>query len=360
MRAALKLARKGIGTSHPNPRVGAVVVQDEQLVGAGWHKSPGDAHAEVVALEQAGRSANGATLYVTLEPCSSFGRTPPCTEAIVAAGVGRVVFASSDSNPAMAGGGSLLVELGIAVTPGVLKDECDRLNRPFFHGLRHQRPWVIGKAAISLDGKLATAGGDSRWISNQACRSHAHRLRAEVDAVIVGAGTLRSDNPQLTPRGVRRRGENPLRVVIARTLPKFRSDYHLADISQAPTRIYCQTVTDDISQWCEVGVIVVQYQQLSEVFSHLYREGALLVMVEGGGQLHGSLLQEQLMDEVVLYQAPLLIGGDSATHLWCGDGMQRVADAPRISNIKQRRFGDNQMIRGEVFYPSKRELNTSL
>jgi len=351
MRAALKLARNGIATSHPNPRVGAVVVQGGRLVGRGWHKAPGGAHAEVVALKGAGEAANGATLVVTLEPCSGFGRTPPCTEAIVAAGINRVVFGSSDRNPAMAGGGQLLMNHGIAVTANVLVTECDQLNRPFFHGLQHQRPWVIAKAAISLDGKLATERGDSRWISNPQARQQAHRLRAEVDAVIVGTGTLRCDNPQLTPRGVRRRGANPLRVVISRTLPQFQADYHLADISQAPTRIYYQHCTDDLRGWQAAGVEVVWYEQLNDITAHLYQEGALLVMVEGGGTLHGALLRAQLVDEMVLFQAPLLIGGNTATHLWAGEGVTHVANAPRLINMKQRHLGDNQLIRGEVVYP---------
>lgn len=351
MRAALKLARNGIATSHPNPRVGAVVVQGNQLVGKGWHKAPGGAHAEVVALADAGKAANGATLLVTLEPCSSFGRTAPCTEAIVAAGINRVVFGSSDVNPEMAGGGQLLAEHGIVVTAGVLAAECDLLNRPFFHGLCNQRPWMIAKAAISLDGNLATASGDSRWISNPQARQQAHRLRAEVDAVIVGAGTLRCDNPQLTPRGVRRRGDNPLRVVISRTLPKFDPHYHLANSNQANTRIYYQTPTDHALLWQEKGVDLVQYDALTDVTAHLYQTGALLVMIEGGGALHGALLQAHLVDEMVLFQAPLLIGGDSATHLWGGDGVMRVANAPRLINIKRRSLGDNQMVRGEIIYP---------
>ncbi len=354
MREALKLARNGIGTTHPNPRVGAVVVRerDGRLLGKGWHKAPGGPHAEVVALAQAGGDANGATLYVTLEPCSGFGRTPPCTEAIVAAGIRRVVFGSADSNPAMAGGGQQLVEQGIEVRRGVLQAECDLLNRPFFHGLRHQRPWIIAKAALSLDGKLATADGDSRWISNNRCRRHAHRLRAEVDAVIVGAGTLRSDNPQLTPRGVKRNGDNPLRVVISRTLPVFRADLQLADVRDAATRIYCQTVTADALHWRAAGVEVVQYQQLRDLFFHLYEAGVRLVLVEGGGRLHGALLRAQLVDEVVLYQAAMLIGGDAATHLWGGDGCHRIADAPRLINVQYRRMLDNQLIRGDLLYPS--------
>ncbi|MDQ6964163.1 MAG: bifunctional diaminohydroxyphosphoribosylaminopyrimidine deaminase/5-amino-6-(5-phosphoribosylamino)uracil reductase RibD [Mariprofundales bacterium] len=351
MREALKLARNGIATSHPNPRVGAVVIRNNQVVGRGWHTAPGEAHAEIMALADAGEAANGATLVVTLEPCSACGRTAPCTEAVVAAAINRVVFGSHDINPAMAGGGKLLADHGVTVTAGVLAEECDLLNRPFFHGLQQHRPWIVAKAATSLDGNLATAGGDSRWISNPAARKQAHRLRAEVDAIIIGAGTLRCDNPQLTPRGVRRRGEAPLRVVICRTLPQFKTDYHLANIGEAATRIYSQQLTDDAMEWQEAGVEIVTYSTLHEIAAHLYTNGDLLVMVEGGGELYGALLRAQLIDEMVLFQAPLLIGGERAVHLWGGDGSTRVANAPRMINIKRRSLGDNQMIRGELIYP---------
>ncbi|MDQ6950582.1 MAG: bifunctional diaminohydroxyphosphoribosylaminopyrimidine deaminase/5-amino-6-(5-phosphoribosylamino)uracil reductase RibD [Mariprofundales bacterium] len=353
MRAALKAARNGIGTTHPNPRVGAVVVRDGKLVGRGWHRFPGGAHAEVAALHDAGELAQKSTMVVTLEPCAAMGRTPPCTEALLAAGVTRVVYGSSDSNPRMAGGGDWLRSQGVTVVGGVLQAECDALNRPFFHGMARQRPWILVKAATSLDGKLATAQGDSRWISNPASRHQAHRLRAEADAVLIGAGTLRADNPQLIPRQVRRRGANPLRVVISRQLPKFLSDYQLADTAQAPSRIYCQQAADtDTQQWLDAGVEVVRYQLLADIFAHLYIDGRLSVMVEGGGQLLGALWQEKLVDALALFQAPLLIGGEDAVSLWGrSPGVARVADAPRLIHLQRRHFGDNTMVYGEVVYP---------
>ncbi|MDX8410453.1 MAG: bifunctional diaminohydroxyphosphoribosylaminopyrimidine deaminase/5-amino-6-(5-phosphoribosylamino)uracil reductase RibD, partial [Mariprofundaceae bacterium] len=237
MRRALQLARRGIGTSHPNPRVGAVVVANGRIVGEGWHKSPGLPHAEALALQHAGDKADRATLYVTLEPCAGHGRTPPCTEAMLTAGIARIVFASSDPNPAMAGGGNILRANGLAVTGGILQQQADELNAPFFHYLESGRPLVIAKAAISLDGKLATHQLHSRWISNEISRRHAHRLRAAADSIIVGAGTLRHDNPSLTIRHARRRGEPPLRVVIGRGTPAFRTDYQLLS-ADAPARLY--------------------------------------------------------------------------------------------------------------------------
>ncbi|MDX8408497.1 MAG: bifunctional diaminohydroxyphosphoribosylaminopyrimidine deaminase/5-amino-6-(5-phosphoribosylamino)uracil reductase RibD [Mariprofundales bacterium] len=353
MRVALKAARNGIGTTHPNPRVGAVVVvRDGTMVGRGWHRVAGGAHAEVAALQDAGDRAQGATIYVTLEPCAAVGRTPPCTEAVLAAGVTQVIYGSSDPSPPMAGGAAWLKARGLAVTGGVLQQECDALNRPFFHGLQHQRPWVLAKAATSLDGKLATASGDSRWISNAASRRQAHRLRAEVDAVVVGAGTLRADNPQLIPRQVRRRGVNPLRVVIGRQLPQFRSDYQLADSVQAPSRIYCQQAADaDTRQWLAAGVEVVRYQLLADIFGHLYLDGRLSVMVEGGGRLLGALWQQRLVDSLALFQAPMLIGGQDAVSLWGATGVTRVADAPRLIHVHRRLFGEDMMTRGDIVYP---------
>ncbi|RMH53027.1 MAG: bifunctional diaminohydroxyphosphoribosylaminopyrimidine deaminase/5-amino-6-(5-phosphoribosylamino)uracil reductase RibD [Zetaproteobacteria bacterium] len=351
MRAALRLARNGIGTTHPNPRVGAVVVRDGVLLGRGWHVRPGGPHAEVAALADAGEGARGATLYVTLEPCAGHGRTPPCCHAILAAGIRRVVYGSTDPNPRMAGGGAWLADHGIAVTGGVLAEACDRLNRPFLHGLRRQRPWILAKAAVSLDGKLATETGEARWISSEESRRHLHRIRAEMDAIVVGGGTLCADDPRLTPRGVRRRGANPLRVVIARRLPPFMATAHLCD-DAAPSRIYWQSGRqEDAARWRESGVELVAFRRLEEVFDHLYREGRLAVMVEGGGRLFGALFRARLVDELLLYQAPLLLGGERAVGLWMGDGVDRVGQAPRLIDPVRRRLGCDQWIRGLIGYP---------
>jgi len=350
MRRALALARRGIGTTHPNPRVGAVVVADGGIVGEGWHERPGLPHAEIMALDQAGELAHGATLYVTLEPCAGHGRTPPCTGAILNAGIRRVVFASDDPNPRMAGGAEALRAQGLEVTGQVLRGRADALNRPFFHFTRTGRPYVVAKAAISLDGKLATSGGQSQWISGEQSRRHAHRLRAESDVILVGAGTLRKDNPSLTVRHAKRNGEAPLRAVICRHPPRLWPQCRLLD-GRADARLYIQETDAGAERWQQAGMDVVQADSIENVLRHLADEGRLAALLEGGGRLHASFLEAELADELVLYQAPVLIGGQAAPGLWHGNGVESLAQAPHLAAVKRRRLGDDQMIRGHIVYP---------
>jgi len=346
----LTLARRGIGTTHPNPRVGAVVVAGGEIAGEGWHECPGLPHAEIMALQKAGERTRDATLYVTLEPCAAQGRTPPCTEAIIAAGVVRVVYASNDPSPQMAGGADVLRAHGIEVQGSVFAAQTDKLNRPFFHFIRTGRPYVIAKAAVSLDGKLATGGGRSQWISGEQSRRHAHRLRAESDVIIAGAGTLRRDNPSLNVRHARRRGQPPLRAVICSEAPEFKSDYKLAD-GTALSRLYVKKTSKQGAMWQQAGVEVVQITTLEDVLRHLADEGRLAVLLEGGGRLHASFFEAKLADELVLYQAPILIGGQEATSLWHGLGINQLSDAPHLTDIERRRLGDDQLIRGRIVYP---------
>jgi diaminohydroxyphosphoribosylaminopyrimidine deaminase/5-amino-6-(5-phosphoribosylamino)uracil reductase len=350
MRRALALARRGIGCTHPNPRVGAVVVKDGIKLGEGWHARPGGPHAEVEALRAAGPSARGATIYVTLEPCAAHGRTPPCTEAIAEAGIRRVVYASADPNPQMAGGGQRLSHRGIEVRAGVLHAQADALNRPFFHFMRHGRPFVLAKAAVSLDGKLATRTYHSQWISGPESRRHAHRLRAESDAILVGAGTLERDNPSLTVRDAHVLGRPPLRVVIAGRMPAYREDCRLLG-GDAPTRLYVREKSLEAASWESAGVEVVQAGTLHQILTHLGRDGRLALLLEGGGRLHASFLEMRLTNELVLYQAPLLIGGHDAVNFWSGIGCSRLSQAPRLEDVERRMLGVDQMIRGRVAYP---------
>jgi len=350
MRRALTLARRGVGTTHPNPRVGAVVVSDGTIIAEGWHRRAGETHAEFAALRQAGSAARGATLYVTLEPCSGHGRTPPCTDIVMRSGVRRVVFASDDPNPRMSGGAALLREAGIEVCGGVLRDVADELNRPFFHFFRTGRPYVVAKAAISLDGKLATRRQHSQWISGEESRRHAHRLRAASDAILVGAGTLAQDNPSLTVRDAHRRGEAPLRAVVCDDMPVFRPDYRLLD-GQAPARLYVRNFNGQVDAWRTAGAEVVAAESLDVVLQHLAKEGRLALLLEGGGRLHAAFFEARLADELVLYQAPLIIGGEEAVGLWQGKGVAHVSDALRLNDIERRRLGQDQLIRGRIWYP---------
>lgn len=350
MKKAITLAKKGVGTTHPNPRVGAVIVKDGIEVGKGWHEKAGEAHAEAIAIRNAGSHARGATLYVTLEPCSARGKTPACTDAILRAGIWRVVYASSDPNPKMAGGGSLLEAHNVEVLGGVLREEADRINAPFFHYIHTGRPYVIGKAAISLDGKLATHHRDSQWISGAESRRHAHRLRAEVDAILIGDGTLKHDNPSLTVRNAPLKGKPPLRVVIAMETPKFFPDCKLLS-GDAPSRMYVRVINGETAKWKEAGMQIGRAPNLITILKHLAGEGHLSLLLEGGGGLHASFFESQLTNELVLYQAPILIGGNSAVNLWHGRGVDRINQALQLEDIQRRKMGEDQMIRGRVVYP---------
>ncbi len=348
MRQALALAKQGIGTTHPNPRVGAVVVKDGVLLGEGWHRCAGEPHAEVHALADAGAQARGATIYVTLEPCSATGRTPACTQAIMQAGIARVVFASSDVNPQMAAGGAYLQQRGVEVCAGVLADEADALNRAFFHYIRHGRAWIALKAAISLDGKLATRTHDSQWITGAEARQHVHQMRAQSDAIVVGAGTLRDDNPSLTVRDAPLRGTPPLRVVLARTTPECLAHYQLLNTQEAASRIYVYQHNEHSAAWQDAGVEVMQVDDLKAVFQHLAEDGCLQVMVEGGGQIHAALLEHDLADELLLYQAPVLIGGVDAVNLWHGRGVAMMSDALRFKDVQRQMLGQDCLIRADI------------
>jgi len=350
MRRAIALAKKGIGTTHPNPRVGAVVVNHGEVVGEGWHVRPGEAHAEVMALDQAGDRANGAALYVTLEPCAAHGRTPACTDAIRRAGIKHVIFASSDPNPAMSGGAKVLKAAGVDVTGSVLAAEADALNKPFFHYLRTGLPWVIAKAAVSLDGKLATRTHHSQWISGPECRRHAHGLRAECDAIVVGAGTLMHDNPSLTVRDAAVIGNAPLRVVFCFETPPFFSACKLLS-DAAPTRFYVRSMNEHTQSWQDAGVRVEQASSLIGMLKHLADDGFLQILLEGGGSLHTSFLEAGLSHEMVLYQAPIIIGGRDAVSLWGGSGVETVDVAVRLADVIRQDFDQDQMIRGSVVYP---------
>jgi len=352
MRRSIELAKKGMGTTHPNPRVGAVVVNHGEIVGEGWHIRPGEAHAEVMALEQAGEVASGGALYVTLEPCAAHGRTPACTDAIRQAGIKHVVYASSDPNPDMAGGEKVLMAAGIGVTGGVLAAEADALNKPFFHYMRFGRPYVIAKAAISLDGKLATRSHHSQWISGPACRRHAHGLRAECDAILVGAGTLQHDNPSLSVRDAELVGNVPLRVVLCFETPRFFPECNLlSDI--APTRFYVRSTNAHTQSWRDAGVQVERAGSLVAVLKHLAEDGYLQILLEGGGSLHTSFLEAGFSNEMVLYQAPIMIGGRDAVSLWSGSGADTVDQAVRLADVVRRDMGDDQMICGRVVYPDQ-------
>ena len=349
MKQAIKLARRGIGSTHPNPRVGAVVVKNGLIVGEGWHEFPGGPHAEAMAIEKAGEKARDATLYVTLEPCAAHGRTPACTDAIRSSGIAHVIYASSDPNPKMAGGAKVLTASHIDVIGGFMAEEADKLNLPFFHYMRTGRPYVTAKAAISLDGKLATRTHNSQWISGEESRLHAQGIRAQVDAIVIGAGTLQFDNPSLTVRGIEVKGKPPLRVVLCFETPRFNPDSKLLS-GDAATRFYVRSSNEHTEKWQQAGVEIEKLSSLDAILKHLAEDGYLHLLLEGGGYLHASFFEGKFTDELILYQAPILIGGRDAICLWNGLGVERVDDALHLADIKRRVLGSDVMIRGRVVY----------
>lgn len=354
MKMALALARKGLGRTWPNPCVGAVVVRRGRVVGRGWHRRAGEPHAEINALAAAGSAARGGTIYVTLEPCNHQGRTPPCSHAIAAAGIRRVVYGLADPNQLAQGGGAYLAERGLEVVAGVLAEQCRRLNRPFIKRVTTGRPWVLLKAALSLDGRIATASGRSRWITGEQSRRLVHRLRCQCDAIMVGSGTVLADDPSLTARLPGRRGRDPLRIILdthLRTPPAAKVVEH---DSAAATWIFCgpEASKERVSRLARAGVEIHRVGlgpdgslALAEVLDQLGRAGITSLLVEGGGRVHGAFLRQDLADEVALFIAPMLIGGDGIPVV--GElGLAELAQAPRLHEVRRRRCGDDLLVRG--------------
>jgi len=333
MQMALEEARRGVGATSPNPAVGAVLVKDGCVLSRGWHRRAGEPHAEVEALRAlgAGFSAKGATLYVTLEPCSSHGRTPPCTDAILAAGIGRVVVGATDPHPLHSGGGvELLRNRGVEVVTGVLEEECRRLNRAFFKWITTGRPWVVAKSALSLDGQIVRPPGEGQWLTGTEARQDAHRLRVESDAVLVGAGTVRSDDPSLTVRDVPMpEGKlQPWRVVVTRS-----------GLLPSGAKIF----SDDHRE----RTLVYQSRPIAEVLAELgSKYFVTAVLAEGGGLLLGELFSEGLVDEVCFYLAPLICGGSKgAVHL--GSGIA-AAGGWRLEQPEYTQLGRDLRLTGVV------------
>ena len=349
MRRALELAALGRYTNHPNPRVGCVIAQGERIVGEGWHRKWGEAHAEVRALQAAGESARGATAYVTLEPHSFHGRTPPCTDALIRAGVGRVVCAALDPNPKVHGAGvAQLREAGIPVAVGVLESEARELNLGFEKRMTHGTPRVILKVAASLDGKVALANGASRWITGEAARADVHRLRAECSAVLTGIDTVLADDPQLTVRdpGLDLLGRQPLRVVLD-------TDLRLpvrARMLREPGETLVFTETANVKeqrelQRCGATVVGVPadaagHVDLQHVLPALGQRQCNDVLIEAGPRLVSRFLQLGLADEVVLYTAPIVLGGDARPMLQL-PRIESLADTRRFELRQVERIGED-------------------
>lgn len=357
MQLAVREAKKGLGRTSPNPCVGAVIVKNNLLIAKGYHHRAGTPHAEVHALRAAGEKARGATIYVTLEPCNHTGRTPPCTQAILAAGIKRVVVGMLDPNPLVAGGGcKVLAAHGIEIIQEALAEECRSLNRPFIKHVTTGRPWVIMKAGMSLDGRLALASGQCAWITNEQSRRQVHRLRDRVDAILIGSETALCDDPSLTTRLPGRRGRDPLRVILDTTLRLPPTARVLQQDSPAPTWIFCGpgTDADRAAALVEAGAVIREVRlngtgqlDLGAVLCELGRAQLTSVLVEGGSRVHGAFLRGGLVDEVNIFVAPIFIGADGVP-LLDSLGLQQVMDAPRLSTTKVRRLGNDVLIEGLI------------
>jgi diaminohydroxyphosphoribosylaminopyrimidine deaminase/5-amino-6-(5-phosphoribosylamino)uracil reductase len=336
MQRALDLAKHGQGMTYPNPMVGAVIVKDGQIIGEGWHRGPGQVHAEVDALNNCQGSPRGATLYVTLEPCNHYGRTPPCTEAIIAAGIAEVKYAVPDPNPAVRGqGAERLRDAGVRVEAGLLKLEAVAVNRGFFRYCLTGRPWIILKAALSLDAKISSAGHQSKWITGTAARTKVHQLRAEVGAVLIGSGTLQADDPLLTSRLAGKVPRQPLKVLLDREL----SVSPVAKlVSEAPERllVFCNRNVAPAKVQALTGLGAQVFPSrlgeewaVSDVLACLGEMGVQSVLVEGGSGIYSAFVASDLADEYYLFYAPFFMGG-GALPVIENPGIAAVSEARRL------------------------------
>ncbi|HUV40031.1 MAG TPA: bifunctional diaminohydroxyphosphoribosylaminopyrimidine deaminase/5-amino-6-(5-phosphoribosylamino)uracil reductase RibD [Planctomycetota bacterium] len=357
MRRALELAERGLGRVEPNPAVGAVLVQGDRIVGEGYHRVFGGPHAEVHALEAAGDAARGATLYVTLEPCCHHGKTPPCTDALIAAGVRRVVVAMQDPFPKVAGTGlAQLRDAGIRVEVGLRENEAMRLNRPYLKLNLRGLPWFTAKWAMTLDGKIATATGDSRWISGEKSRQFVHRLRDRADAVLIGVETAIKDDPLLTCRFPG--GRNPRRIVVD-TRARLPLDSKLVgSIDDAPLWVVTgrKAPRKNRDALAAAGCRLIELPEtsrgvdLAALAETLGREPLTHVLVEGGGRIHASLFESRLIDHVVVFVAPKLVGGEHAPTPVAGPGVKSVARAWTVTDVSVNRLDEDILVEGDVRY----------
>lgn len=357
MQMALDLAVRGRGFTSPNPLVAAVVVMDGAVVGQGYHQFAGGPHAEVYAIDAAGGQARGATLYVNLEPCNHTGRTPPCTLKIIEAGIRRVVVGMRDPNPAVTGGGAdFLKRQGIEVTLGVCREAAEALNEVFIKFIRTRRPFVIAKCAATLDGRIATRTGDSKWVTGEAARAYVHELRQAVDAILVGVGTVVADDPQLTTRIAGRKVKDPVRVILdthgrlplsARVLRHASGADTIvaagpAAFANAQRRMTGKGVRVIAAATCEGRI------DLPALMDQLGGMGITSILIEGGSRVLASAFRAGVVDKACFFFAPLISGGDDGVPICSGPGPDRMRDCIRLVRIGTRRFGDDVLIEGYV------------
>jgi diaminohydroxyphosphoribosylaminopyrimidine deaminase/5-amino-6-(5-phosphoribosylamino)uracil reductase len=338
--------------------VGAVVVKNGKIIGKGYHQAAGLAHAEVNALDEAGTNAKSATLYVTLEPCNHHGRTPPCTEKIISAGIERLVVAMPDPNPDVSGGGlDYLAQNGLDIVSGVCRQEAQELNEAFIKFITTKKPFVILKCAATLDGQIATRSGDAKWVSSPASRNYVHHLRHAVDAILVGIGTVKNDDPQLTTRLPEGGGKNPIRLVLDTNVSISEKAQVVRTAHTAETWIVSAEAYSDETQSKRMrlesmGVRVLtapmhqQHIDLRQLMTILGRENITSLLIEGGGEIIASAVAAEIVDKIMFFYAPKILGGTDGIPICNGQGKDPMQAAWRVSNIRVHRFEDDIMIEG--------------
>jgi diaminohydroxyphosphoribosylaminopyrimidine deaminase/5-amino-6-(5-phosphoribosylamino)uracil reductase len=358
MKRVLHLAEKGRGRTSPNPMVGAVLIKNGKVVGEGYHARAGEAHAEILALRQAGKAARGSTLYLNLEPCTHYGRTPPCAPEVIRAKVKRVVIGMEDPNPLVRGRGlKSLRRAGLNVEVGILEKECRKLNEFFCKYIQKKEPFVILKVAATLDGKIATRDGESKWISGETSRRFVHRMRDQVDGVVVGIGTVLKDDPQLTVRI--KNGRDPYRIVLDSRL-RIPEDARV--IGDSPPKTIIATTEDadkdKIERLEEKGVRVLIFDSkqgrvdLKKCVDKLGEMEMMSLLVEGGSRINGSFLDEGLIDKILFFLSPKLIGDGEALGIFGGSGKATLKEAIPLDEVRLRRLGEDILIEGYIDSPS--------
>ena len=359
MKKALRLAKKGLGNTSPNPLVGALVVKDDRIVGSGYHKRAGASHAEIEALSEAAEKARGGTLYVNLEPCNHYGRTPPCTNTIVKSGIKKVVMGMLDPNPHVIGGGcSFLSANGLDTKYGVLEEECARLNEVYIKYITKGRPFIIVKGALTLDGWMATRSGESKWITNEKSRKYVHYLRDRVDGIMVGVETIISDNPLLKPYLLKNTHPDPVRIITDTHLRIPLTSRVLDPTTSALTIVASGSNVSNarLKKIEGLGAKVIKCRikddhiDLDDLFSKLAEISISSVMVEGGAALFGSLIREKMVDKFFIFLAPKILGGDDGVPFMRGPGFDTINECLTLKVFKCRKFDDDIMIEA---YPDR-------
>jgi diaminohydroxyphosphoribosylaminopyrimidine deaminase/5-amino-6-(5-phosphoribosylamino)uracil reductase len=369
MREALRLARKGFGLTSPNPMVGAVLVKGEKIIGRGWHHRAGFPHAEIEALQDAekhGHNPKGATLYVTLEPCCTHGRTPPCTDAIISAGIKRIVVGATDPNPKHAGKGfQIMRRAGIEIVHGTLNDECAKLTEAFNHWIVHRTPFVTVKAAMTLDGKIATASGESKWITGEQSRAFGMKLRQDSDAILVGVNTILADDPALTVR--KKMGGNwkitkPIRRIVLDSMARSPLDAKV--LSDEFAKLTTIAVSENAPKNRVVALaknanVIVAPQKNSTVdlkwlLKNLGSENVTSLLVEGGGEVNASFLLDGFTNRVAFFYAPKILGGRMARKAVGGDGVLKLKDAIQLREVEWEKIG-NDLLMTALVEPTKKK-----